>query len=107
MRAQALLAVTLLLLAAPAAAAPPPFRFSPRPNRAHEIAWRPFSPATFATARAAHKPLLLSLSAIWCHWCHVLDETTLSDPRIIARLQGQFIAVRVDADQHPEVERRY
>jgi uncharacterized protein YyaL (SSP411 family) len=49
----------------------------------------------------------LSLSAIWCHWCHVLDETSLSDPRIIARLNRDFIPVRVDADQHPEVERRY
>ena len=51
--------------------------------------------------------MLLSLSAVWCHWCHVLDETTLSDPRVIAILNERFVTVRVDADQHPDIERRY
>ena len=83
------------------------FRFSPRPNRAAEVHWRAWDPAVFADARAQHKPILLSLAAIWCHWCHVLDETTLSDPRVIALLNRDFLPVRVDADQHPEVERRY
>ena len=83
------------------------FRFSPRPNHAAAVHWRAWDPAVFAEARAQHKPILLSLAAIWCHWCHVLDETTLSDPRVIALLNRDFLPVRVDADQHPEVERRY
>jgi hypothetical protein len=96
-----------LLLAGDAAAAPPAFRFSPRPNRAAEIHWRAWDARPFADARAAGKPILLSLSAVWCHWCHVLDETTLSDPRVIALANRDFVALRVDADQHPDVERRY
>jgi uncharacterized protein YyaL (SSP411 family) len=109
MRLVAHVALLLALLIAPAPAAPPPspFRFSPRPNRAHEIRWRAWGPDAFATARAAHKPLLLSLSAIWCHWCHVMDETTLSDARVITLINERFIPLRVDADQHPDVERRY
>lgn len=83
------------------------FRFSPRPNRAAEIHWRAWDPSVFADAQRTGKPILLSLAAIWCHWCHVLDETTLSDPRVIAELNGKFIPVRVDADQHPDIERRY
>ena len=89
------------------AAPPGTFRFSPRPNRASEIHWRVWSPAVFERARAEHKPVLLSLAAVWCHWCHVLDETTLSDPRVLALLDRDFIAVRVDADQRPDIEQRY
>jgi uncharacterized protein YyaL (SSP411 family) len=95
-------------LASPAApATATPFRFSPRPNRAREIHWRAFGAEAFATARATHRPLLLSLSAIWCHWCHVMDETTFSDARVITLLNERFVPLRVDADQHPDVERRY
>jgi hypothetical protein len=79
------------------------FRFSPRPNHAAEIHWRAWDKGVFG----GKKPIFLSLSAIWCHWCHVLDETALSDPRVITRLNRDFIPVRVDADQHPDVERRY
>jgi uncharacterized protein len=87
--------------------AAPAFRFSPRPNRAAEIHWRAWEPSLFVEAQRSGKPIFLSLSAIWCHWCHVLDETTLSDPRVIALVNRDFLAVRVDADQHPDLERRY
>ena len=60
------------------------FRFSPRPNRAHEIEWRPWGEPAFAEAHKLGRPILLSLSAVWCHWCHVMDETSYSDPRVIA-----------------------
>jgi uncharacterized protein YyaL (SSP411 family) len=80
------------------------FRFSPRANRAHEIAW---GDEPFAEARAAGKPVLLAISAVWCHWCHVMDETSYSDPRVIAAIADGFVAVRVDNDRRPDVNRRY
>jgi uncharacterized protein YyaL (SSP411 family) len=83
------------------------FRFSPRPNRAHEIAWRPWSPAAFERARAEQKPILLSISAVWCHWCHVMDETTYSDPEVIAAINERMIPVRVDTDERPDINARY
>ena len=83
------------------------FRFSPRPNRAHEIAWRPWGEPAFAEARNLGRPILLSLSAVWCHWCHVMDETTYSDPRVIAAVNEHFVPIRVDNDRHPDVNRRY
>ena len=55
------------------------FRFSPRPNRAAEIAWMPWGADAFARATREDKPILLSISAVWCHWCHVMDETSYSD----------------------------
>lgn len=83
------------------------FRFSPRPNRAHEIAWRPWGDAAFAEARSSGKPILLSLSAVWCHWCHVMDETTYSNADVIATINGGFVPVRVDNDRRPDINRRY
>jgi uncharacterized protein len=83
------------------------FRFSPRPNRAREIEWRPWGEPAFAEARRLGRPILLSLSAVWCHWCHVMDETSYSDPRVIEALNEHFVPIRVDNDRHPDVNRRY
>ncbi len=83
------------------------FRFSPRPNRAHEIAWQPWEAPTFARAAAEDRPILLSISAVWCHWCHVMDETTYSDPGVIETINRRFVPVRVDNDRRPDINARY
>ncbi|HEV8230310.1 MAG TPA: DUF255 domain-containing protein [Candidatus Limnocylindria bacterium] len=83
------------------------FRFSPRPNRASEIAWRTWGDAAFAEAREQNKPVLLAISAVWCHWCHVMDELTYSVPEIIQAINENFVPIRVDNDQRPDVNRRY
>ena len=83
------------------------FHFSPRPNRAAEIAWRAWGPEAFAEAEGKDKPILLSISAVWCHWCHVMDETSYSDPQVIAGVNERFIPIRVDNDERPDVNRRY
>ena len=82
-------------------------RFSPRPNRAHEIHWRTWGPEAFAEAVSANKPVLLNLTAVWCEWCHQMDETTYSDPALIQIINDNLIAIRVDADQQPHVQDRY
>ena len=83
------------------------FRFSPRPNRANEIKWRTWGDAAFAEARDQGKPVLLAISAVWCHWCHVMDETSYSIPEIIEIINDRYIPVRVDNDERPDVNRRY
>ena len=83
------------------------FHFSPRPNRAHEVRWRPWSAETFEAARAADKPILLSISAVWCHWCHVMDETSYSDQRVIELANSEYVPVRVDNDLRPDINQRY
>ncbi len=81
--------------------------FSPRPNRAHEIRWLPWSEDAFARAQSEDKPILLSISAVWCHWCHVMDETSYSDDAVIAAINERYIPVRVDNDRRPDVNARY
>jgi uncharacterized protein len=86
---------------------PETFRFSPNPNRASEIAWRPWGPAAFAEATEQGRPVLLHLGAAWCQWCHLMDETTYSDPAVIRLLNDSLVPVRVDADRDPHVQDRY
>jgi uncharacterized protein YyaL (SSP411 family) len=83
------------------------FRFSPRPNRAGEIEWRDWGDNAFAEARRLGRPVLLSLSAVWCHWCHVMDETSYSDPQVIHLVNTRYVPVRVDNDRRPDINRRY
>jgi len=83
------------------------FRFSPQPNKAHLILWRTWGQAALDEARKEDKLVLLSLSAVWCHWCHVMDETTYSDDEIIAYINEHFIPIRVDSDMRPDVDRLY
>ena len=83
------------------------FHFSPRPNRAAEIAWQPWSEDAFARAEREDKPILLSISAVWCHWCHVMDETSYSDAGVIDTINARYVPVRVDNDERPDVNARY
>ncbi|TME70192.1 MAG: thioredoxin domain-containing protein [Chloroflexi bacterium] len=83
------------------------FHFSPRPNRATEIHWHGWSKDAFDEARTTGKPILLSISAVWCHWCHVMDETTYSHPSVIDLINREYVPVRVDNDVRPDINQRY
>ncbi len=83
------------------------FRFSPRPNNAHHIDWHQWNQVTLEKAKNEDKMILLSLSAVWCHWCHVTDETTYSDMDIIKFINKNFIPVRVDSDMRPDIDGLY
>jgi len=83
------------------------FHFSPRPNRAAEINWRPWSAGAFEEAKLTARPILLSISAVWCHWCHVMDETTYSHAGIIDLINREYVPIRVDNDVRPDINQRY
>ncbi|MBV8600123.1 MAG: thioredoxin domain-containing protein, partial [Candidatus Eremiobacteraeota bacterium] len=82
-------------------------RFSPRPNRAADAGWHEWGPEAFELARTSERPILLGISAVWCHWCHVMDETTYSDPRVLELIRERYVPIRVDTDRRPEVNARY
>jgi len=83
------------------------FHFSPRPNRAAEINWREWNAEAFEQAEAGDRPILLSISAVWCHWCHVMDETTYSDQGVIDLINRDYLPIRVDNDLRPDINSRY
>lgn len=83
------------------------FRFSPRPHFATAIHWQPWGKVAFDEAARQDKPIFLLISSSWCQWCHIMDETTLSEPSIITILNRDYIPIRVDSDLRPDVNLRY
>lgn len=71
------------------------------------IQWLEWGDQAFDRAEAEDKLIVLDLTAVWCHACHVMDETTYADPLVVRVLNSEFIPVRVETDQRPDVEARY
>ncbi len=80
------------------------------------VQWREWGEEAFREAREQDKPILLSISATWCHWCHVMDRGipgdpihtgTYSDPEIAELINTYFIPIRVDTDRRPDINARY
>jgi hypothetical protein len=71
------------------------------------VDWIEWGPAAFERAQREDKPILLRISAVWCHWCHVMDETTDAVPEVARRINEWFVPVRVDNDERPDVNARY
>jgi hypothetical protein len=81
--------------------------FSPGPGQAGPVDWHPWGEGAFAKAQAENKPVLLAISAVWCSWCHEMDETTYADPDVAGFINQHFVAVRVDGDHRPDINARY
>ncbi len=78
-----------------------------RSARDQPVAWREWGEAAFAAALREDKPVLLDIGAVWCHWCHVMDRESYEDPELAALINEQFIAIKVDRDERPDVDARY
>ena len=87
--------------AAPGATAAPP---APAPAT---IQWRDWSRAAFDEARDKRRLVLLDVTASWCHWCRVMAEESYADSAVVAEVNANFIPVRVDYDQRPDIGDRY
>src|SRR5271165_3057132 len=71
------------------------------------IQWYEFGEEAFAAARAAGKPVLLDIGAVWCHWCHVMDRESYENAEVAAIVNEHYIAVKVDRDERPDIDSRY
>ncbi len=72
-----------------------------------KISWLPWSKKAFQKAKELDRPILLAISAVWCHWCHVMDQTTYSDGDVARLIEEKFVPIRVDRDQRPDIDKRY
>ena len=76
-------------------------------GRPESLQWVEWSREPFALATDQQRLVLLDLGTEWCHWCHVMHDTTYADPAVIAELEAGYVAVRVDADLRPDLANRY
>ncbi|WP_173924575.1 thioredoxin domain-containing protein [Agromyces sp. Marseille-P2726] len=78
--------------------------------RAHAdnpVDWYPWGEAAFRAARERDVPVLVSIGYATCHWCHVMARESFSDPTIAAILNDRFVAIKVDREEHPDVDQSY
>lgn len=71
------------------------------------VDWWPWGEAAFAEAARREVPVLVSIGYATCHWCHVMARESFSDPQIAALLARDFVAIKVDREEHPEVDAAY
>jgi uncharacterized protein YyaL (SSP411 family) len=71
------------------------------------IQWHEWGEEAFAKAQRENKPILLDIGAVWCHWCHVMDRESYENAETAEIINQQFIAVKVDRDERPDVDSRY
>ena len=71
------------------------------------IAWNEWGAEAFEKARLENKPVLLDIGAVWCHWCHVMDRESYENPATAEIINANFVAVKVDRDERPDVDTRY
>ncbi|MGN7947579.1 thioredoxin domain-containing protein [Microbacterium sp. 22215] len=78
--------------------------------RAHAdnpVDWYPWGPEAFAEAQRRDVPLLISIGYSTCHWCHVMARESFADPVTAALINRDFVAVKVDREEHPDVDGAY
>jgi uncharacterized protein len=71
------------------------------------VDWRPWGEEAFATARRENKPIFLSIGYSTCHWCHVMERESFENDAIAALMNRDYIAIKVDREERPDIDRIY
>jgi uncharacterized protein YyaL (SSP411 family) len=71
------------------------------------VDWYPWCEEAFNKAKELDRPVLLDVGAVWCHWCHVIDRESYEDGEIARIINENFIAIKVDRDERPDIDKRY
>jgi uncharacterized protein YyaL (SSP411 family) len=81
-----------------------PYLLQHKDNPVH---WRPWGPAALAVAKAANKPILLSVGYAACHWCHVMAHESFEDGETADVMNRLFVSVKVDREERPDIDQIY
>ncbi|MFK0159874.1 thioredoxin domain-containing protein [Streptomyces sp. NPDC090493] len=71
------------------------------------VDWWPWSAEAFEVARAANRPVLLSVGYSSCHWCHVMAHESFEDEATAGYLNEHFVSIKVDREERPDVDAVY
>jgi uncharacterized protein YyaL (SSP411 family) len=71
------------------------------------VNWRPWNDETLELAKKENKPLLISIGYSSCHWCHVMEHESFEDEQVAKIMNDNFICVKVDREEHPDVDHLY
>ncbi|MES1243803.1 MAG: thioredoxin domain-containing protein [Acidobacteriota bacterium] len=71
------------------------------------VDWHPWGPEALETARREGKPIFLSVGYSTCYWCHVMERESFSDPEVAERMNRDFVNIKVDREERPDVDELY
>jgi uncharacterized protein YyaL (SSP411 family) len=71
------------------------------------VDWYPWGEEAFAKARKENEPIFLSVGYSTCHWCHVMERESYSDPEIAKIMNANFVSIKVDREERPDVDNIY
>jgi uncharacterized protein YyaL (SSP411 family) len=71
------------------------------------VDWFPWGDEAFRKAREEDKPIFLSIGYSTCHWCHVMERESFEDENIAGVLNGSYVAIKMDREERPDVDRVY
>jgi uncharacterized protein YyaL (SSP411 family) len=71
------------------------------------VEWYPWGEEAFAKASREQKPIFLSIGYSTCHWCHVMERESFEDPEVAKLLNQWFVSIKVDREEHPDVDQVY
>src|SRR3954470_9268037 len=71
------------------------------------VDWYPWGPEALARAKADDKPIFLSIGYAACHWCHVMERESFEDAATAAELNRDFVAIKVDREERPDLDQVY
>ncbi|MFF2273749.1 thioredoxin domain-containing protein [Agromyces sp. NPDC058136] len=78
-----------------------------RAHAGNPVDWFPWGEAAFAEARRRDVPVMISIGYATCHWCHVMARESFEDELTAQELNDRFIAIKVDREEHPDVDASY
>src|SRR6187402_165766 len=78
-----------------------------RQHADNPVDWHPWGPEALARAKAEQKPIFLSIGYSTCHWCHVMAHESFENAAAAAVLNRDFIPVKVDREERPDLDRIY
>ena len=71
------------------------------------VNWQPWDETALEAAKAQNKPIFLSIGYSACHWCHVMEEESFEDDAVAERLNEDFIPIKVDREERPDIDSIY
>ena len=78
-----------------------------RQHADNPVNWQPWDDDALDAAEREDRPIFLSIGYSSCHWCHVMEEESFSDPAVAETLNEHFVPIKVDREERPDVDRIY
>ena len=76
-------------------------------HKNNPVDWYPWGDEAFQKALELNRPIFLSIGYSTCHWCHVMEEESFEDEQVAQLLNDNFISIKVDREERPEIDHLY